>query len=57
MFNLSNLRTYALTVGILLFLFGLFGFAFKSAFDIANGYLIAGLILGFWGIVVGSMKE
>lgn len=43
-------KTFALTVGLLLFLFGVFGFAFKTTFDVADKYLLISIILGFWGV-------
>jgi hypothetical protein len=45
-------KNYARTVGALLFLLGLFGFAFRSDSSLPDGYLVAALVLGFWGILV-----
>jgi hypothetical protein len=49
-------KFYSLTVGIILFCFGFFGFAFRGNSNIPDYYLLIGLILGFWGIVVGTKK-
>jgi hypothetical protein len=51
----SPLKIYALTTGSLLFAFGFIGFAFR-AFDVADHYLFLSLVLGFWGIIVGTKK-
>lgn len=45
---------YSLAAGIILFAFGLFGFAFHGFFDVADKYLLMSLALGFWGLVVAS---
>jgi hypothetical protein len=50
-------KNYARTLGTLLFLLGLFGFAFRSDTSLPDGYLIAALILGFWGILVGIADQ
>jgi len=57
MIKLNSPRSYSLTVGIILFLFGFLGFAFPSSFNVPGGYLFAALVLGFWGIVVGAAKR
>ncbi|MBI3231666.1 MAG: hypothetical protein HYZ51_01130 [Candidatus Doudnabacteria bacterium] len=58
MFKLSSSRSYCLIVGFILFLLGLFGFAFRFYFlGIGNTYLLAALILGFWGLVVSVQKD
>ena len=48
----GNPRTYCLTVGIILFLIGFLGFAFRSFFDLPDKYLLLSLVLGFWGLLV-----
>jgi len=54
----SNPRHYAFLTGLVLFLLGLFGFAFRSAFSgIGNGYLLLALALGFWGLIVSVQKS
>lgn len=59
MIKLSSPKNYALIVGMILFALGFFGFAFRTNFSIGNQYLIASLVLGFWGIVAafGSDKN
>jgi hypothetical protein len=57
MSKFNSPRTYSLVTGIILFAFGFFGFAFPNYFNISGIYLFAGLILGFWGIVVGVTKK
>lgn len=49
--KLINPRTYSLVCGIILFVFGVVGFAFRSFFDLADKYLLISLVLGFWGII------
>jgi hypothetical protein len=56
MLKLNSQKTYCLATGIILFILGFFGFAFPGIFNLPGSYLIASLILGFWGIVVGSKK-
>ena len=56
MSKFGSQKTYALTTGIILFCFGFFGFAFRESFNVPDYYLLTGLILGFWGIVVGTKK-
>ena len=59
--NLFNLlksqRNYALIVGIILFAVGLLGFAFRSSASLPTLYLLACLVLGFWGILVWFGRE
>jgi len=50
-------KLYSLITGGLLFAFGFFGFAFRDFFNVPDSYLLAGLILGFWGIVAGVSKK
>ena len=52
MIKLNTPRSYAAICGVILFLTGFLGFAFRSNFDAPNKYLFGALILGFWGIVV-----
>ena len=47
----SNPRTFALLAGIILFAIGFFGFAFRSAFELSDKYLLLSLVMGFWGLV------
>ncbi len=49
---LKNRLSYARVTGIILFVVGLVGFAFRSAESLPDIYLIGALVLGFWGIVV-----
>ncbi len=49
--KLTNPKTYALVSGLILFVLGVIGFAFRNSFDIPDKYLILNLILGLWGIV------
>jgi ABC-type Na+ efflux pump permease subunit len=53
----NSQRIYCLIAGLILFSLGIFGFAFKTSFDIADRYLFAALILGFWGIVVSFNRK
>jgi hypothetical protein len=50
MIKFYNSKNYALITGLILFLFGVVGFAFRGGFNIADKYLILSLILGAWGI-------
>ena len=54
MIKLQSSKTYALITGIILFGLGFFGFAFRTSFNLPDSYLFFSLILGFWGIMVGS---
>jgi len=49
---LKSPRMYSRITGGLLFLIGLIGFAFRSANSLPDIYLVAALVLGFWGIIV-----
>jgi len=53
----GNKQFYCLVTGGLLFCVGLFGYAFRTGFQIPDSYLLFNLILGFWGIVVGLSKK
>ena len=46
-------KNYARLVGVILFLIGLFGFAFRSDNSFPDLYLGGALVLGFWGIISG----
>jgi hypothetical protein len=54
---LGSQRTYSLSVGIILFVLGFFGFAFKPSLALPDQFLFMSLVLGFWGVVVGARKE
>jgi hypothetical protein len=49
---LNDAKIYSRITGGILFLVGLLGFAFRNGNSLPDVYLIAALILGFWGIVV-----
>jgi len=49
---LNSSKIYARITGVVLFLVGLVGFAFRNANSLPDIYLIFALALGFWGIVV-----
>jgi len=49
---LNDTKIYSRITGGILFLVGLLGFAFRNANSLPDIYLIAALVLGFWGIVV-----
>lgn len=55
--KLANPKNYALITGILLFLVGFLGFAFHGNLNLPDSYLLAALVLGFWGILVGMKKN
>lgn len=61
MHNLLNIlqspRNYSRIVGGVLFAVGLLGFAFRSSTSLPTIYLLACLILGFWGILVSFYQE
>ena len=50
---LNQTKNYARVVGVILFLIGLLGFAFRSDNSLPDLYLAGALILGFWGILTG----
>lgn len=50
---LRQTKNYARIVGVILFLIGLLGFAFRSDNSLPDLYLGGALVLGFWGIVSG----
>jgi hypothetical protein len=55
--KITNPKFYTFLVGLILFLLGLFGFAFRGSFGgIANHYLFLSLVLGFWGVVISVQK-
>lgn len=49
----SRSRNFALIAGVVLFLIGVIGFAFRSDRSLSDVYLLGALVLGFWGIVSG----
>lgn len=55
--SLSKTKNYARIAGAILFLLGLFGFAFRSDNSLPDMYLVGALILGFWGIVVSFWEN
>ena len=57
MIRLSSAKSYALITGLILFILGLFGLAFRSSFNLPDNYLFFSLVLGFWGIVTGVGKN
>jgi hypothetical protein len=57
MFKFNSPRSFSLATGIILFLVGFFGFAFPNIISLPGGYLFVSLVLGIWGIVVGSAKK
>jgi len=50
MIKLYNPKNYSLIAGLILFVFGILGFAFRSSFNLADKYLFVSLVLGFWGL-------
>ncbi len=50
---LIQTKNYARIVGVILFLIGLLGFAFRTDNSLPDIYLGGALVLGFWGIVSG----
>lgn len=50
---LKQTKNYARVVGVILFLIGLLGFAFRSDNSLPDLYLGGALVLGFWGILSG----
>ena len=57
MFKLNSQRSYTSVTGVILFLVGFCGFAFPNFISLPTGYLFAGLVLGFWGVIVGLAKK
>lgn len=49
---LKSRLNYSRVTGIVLFVIGLVGFAFRSNSSLPDIYLLGALIFGFWGIVV-----
>jgi len=47
----TNPKVFSIVIGVLLFLFGIIGFAFRNSFNLADKYLFLSLLFGFWGIV------
>lgn len=54
---LKSPKMFARITGAILFLIGLIGYAFRNANSLSDSYLIAALILGFWGIVVSFNSQ
>ncbi len=54
MTKLNTPRNYALISGVILFLLGFCGFAFRNALNVPDWYLFLSLVMGVWGIVVGA---
>jgi hypothetical protein len=54
---LKSPKMYARLTGIVLFLVGLLGFAFRSSSSLPDLYLVGALALGFWGIIVSFSLE
>ena len=50
--KLTTPRSYTLITGLILFLIGFLGFAFRNMFNLSDKYLLLSLVLGFWGLVV-----
>lgn len=50
---LKQTKNYTRIVGVILFLIGLLGFAFRSDNSLPDLYLGGALVLGFWGILSG----
>jgi hypothetical protein len=49
----SSPKTYALISGMILFVIGVYGFAFRGQTPLPDGFLVLDILLGFWGILVG----
>jgi hypothetical protein len=57
MIKFNTPRDYSFIVGLLLFLMGFLGFAFRDSFAVPDKYLLLSLILGFWGLVVAAANK
>jgi hypothetical protein len=57
MIQLNSQRQYAQVSGLLLFVISLFELVFRSYTRIPDYYLVAGLLLGFWGLMLGFGKK
>lgn len=53
---LAQTKNYTRVVGVILFVIGLFGFAFRSDNSLPDIYLISALVLGFWGILISMLS-
>lgn len=52
------MKTYAIIAGVALFLIGILGWIFRGSFgSIPSYHLLADIILGLWGIIIGFMPE
>jgi hypothetical protein len=56
MIKLNNSKNYAKIIGGLLFILGILGFAFRTSSSTPDYALIAAIVLGFWGVIVGFKK-
>jgi hypothetical protein len=54
---LRRTKNYARITGVILFLVGLLGFAFRSSNSLPDLYLLACIILGFWGIMTSFLDH
>ncbi len=54
MVQFTTPKGYSLITGLVLFLIGFLGFAFRDIFNLPDKYLLLFLILGFWGLVVSA---
>jgi len=52
------MKTYVIITGVALFLIGILGWIFRDSFgNIPPYHLLADIILGLWGIIIGFMPE
>gem|GEM_PF-4762059 len=59
MHRFGKLRIFAFSCGLVLFLIGLGGFAFRNGRSIPDWHLFIDIVLGFWGLLIsfGSTKK
>lgn len=57
MSKLNQKQVFCLVAGAILFCIGLFGYAFRTGFNVPDSYLLLNLGLGFWGLIVGLWKS
>jgi hypothetical protein len=50
-------KIYSAIVGLILFVIGIWGFAFRTDSGLPDRFLILFLVLGFWGILNGFSKK
>jgi hypothetical protein len=55
--KLSKARTYALTTGLIMFVFGIVKFAFRGSAHVPDYVLIFAIIFGFWGILAAFTQS